>query len=602
MTFLAANEREQRGTLQVGAMGPGTFEIGGPAAFEGFGTATAQAFGRAAATVGGFAYELGKMTPGYRLQKEVADLFGKGDALEGLEAIGDQAVRDAIDYYRPDPQTTGWAGQVSYGALSVLLPAAAGSVAGPLGAAALAGGAVGTGTFYDMTGEGVDRRTALGAAGIDAAVTAAGVFMPAALGSRLATQVLTGAGLNVGLGMGQRYAMGEYMRGAGYAEIASRYEVMDTQAIFTDAIIGAGAGALPAAVRAVFGREDVPQSVVDAVMVQNQVRHAELDTAPGIPANAAAMNAHVRATDATTAQLLNGQPADVESIVRGAEFAPRPRIDVPEVAAIEAELRDLGYADLLDEIGGLEAQAAARGLAPDAEVLPAMPERAPVSESAQVVVDVPPADPDIPPNALHPRSDLGRFIQQMRAEIGWEERGGRIIRGGEINNDMTAGADFGRASGEVVGRTSWVPKARVDGQGESRMWSERPVKITEAEARRAVDKFAAGEKLTKRERGFIEYMGQTARQYDAERAADAAEREAADIGADIDRRAAERDEMMALAEEDAVAQIVADKPDMELPGGTTAADAIAAADETVDRATIDSAGYQAAVNCFLRNG
>lgn len=605
MTFLATTEREQRQTLQIGGMGPGTFEVGGPAALEGFGTATALGAGRAAATVGGFAYELSKKTPGYMLNREIADLFGARDSFDAMEAMGDQAVRDAIDYYRPDPATTGWAGQISYGIGATLLPAIGGTlVAGPLGGAALAGGSVGTGTFYDMTGDGVDRRTALGAAGIDAVTTAVGVFMPASMGANLALKAGSGALLNAGLGMGQRYAMGEYMRSAGYGEIAARYDAFDATAVATDVILGAAFGLLPS------GRSaEVPQSAVDAAMVQQQVRHAELDTAPGIPASTAALNAHVRATDQATAQLLSGRPVDVSGVVRDAEFVARP--DMPaETAAIVQALDDLGYSRIVGDIRELEAELQGRGITVADEALPAMPERAPEPRVEQVA-DIPPADPDIPAGALHPRSELGRFMQQLRAEIGWQERGGKMIRGGEVNTDMAAGADFGRAGGDVVGRTQWVPKSRVDGQGESTMWAERPVKITEAEANRALDKFAAGEKLTKRERGFIEYLAETARRYDAERQADAFEREAADIGADIERRMAEREQMRAMAEEDVVAEIVAERPDMELPAGIveqvtpdarTAADALAAADEAVNRATIDSAAYQAAVNCFLRNG
>lgn len=458
MTFLATTEREQRQSLQIGSMGPGTFEVGGPAAFEGFGTATALGAGRAGATVGGLIYELGKKTPGYMLQREIADLFGKGEQFDTMEAMGDQAIRDAIDYYRPDPATTGWAGQISYGVGSTLLPAIGGTlIAGPAGGALLAGGAVGTGTFYDMTGEGVDRRTALGAAGIDAATTAVGVFMPASLGANLAIKAGSGALLNAGLGMGQRYAMGEYMRSAGYGDIAARYDAFDATAVATDVILGAAFGMLPS------GRSaEVPQSAVDAAMVQQQVRHAELDTAPGIPASTAALNAHVRATDQATAQLLSGRPVDVSGVVRDAEFVARPDMPV-ETAAIVQALDDLGYSQIVGDIRELEAELQGRGITVADEALPAVPERAP-----------------------EPR------VEQ-------------------------------RASGKA------------------------PPAV----------------------RGEVAPLDQ------------------------------------------GVGEIIAERPDMELPAGIveqvtpdarTAADALAAADEAVNRATIDSAAYQAAVNCFLRNG
>lgn len=565
MTFLASTEREQRQSLQVGSMGPGTFQVGGPAAFEGFGTATALGIGRGLATTGAFLTEVSRYTPAYRMQESLSDLLGVGDAFRENEARADEAIRGAIDYYRLDPATTGWAGQITYGAGSVLLPAVIGSVvAGPVGGAALAGGAVGTGTFVDMTGEGVDRDTALRAAGIDALATAVGVALPASIGTSLLAKVTTGAALNVGAGMGQRYAMGEYMRSAGYGEIAARYDAMDATAVATDVILGAAFGVLPG------GRPS--QQAVDAAMVSRSARHTEVDVAPGIPADRASLNQHVRAVDAAEAALLRGEQPSVDAMVRGARFAPKPDAPMPEVVALVQELDNLGFSQLVGDIRELEAELQGRGRAFDEDALPdvsAIP-RAPEPQLEQAA-NIPPADPEIPANALHPRSELGRFMQQLRAEIGWQERGGKMIRGGEVNTDITAGVDFGRAGGEVVGRTQWVPKSRVDGQGDSTMWAERPVKITEAEANRALDKFAAGEKLTKRERGFIEYLAETARRYDAEREADAFEREAADIGADIERRRAEREQMRAMAEDDIVAEIIAERPDMELPASVVRA-------------------------------
>lgn len=606
MTFLASTEREQRQALQIGSMGPGTFQVGGPAAFEGFGTATALGIGRGLATTGAVLREVSKYTPTYRMQETFSDLFGVGDTFRENEAVADEAIRSAVDYYRLDPATTGFAGQISYGVGSTLLPAVIGSaVAGPVGGAVLAGGAVGTGTFIDLTGEGVNRDTALRAAGIDALATGLGVLAPASIGAKLLTKAATGAGVNLALGAGQRYAMGEYLRGAGYGEIAARYDALDATAVATDVILGAAFGVLP-------GGRRPPQQAVDAAMVSRAARHTEIDVAPGIPADRSSLNQHVRAVDAAEAALLRGEQPSVDAMVRGARFAPKPDAPMPEVAALVQELDNLGFSQLVGDIRELEAELQGRGRAFDEDALPdvsAIP-RAPEPQLEQAA-NIPPADPEIPANALHPRSELGRFMQQLRAEIGWQERGGKMIRGGDVNTDITAGVDFGRAGGEVVGRTQWVPKSRVDGQGESTMWAERPVKITEVEANRALDKFTAGEKLTKRERGFIEYLAETARRYDAERQADAFEREAADIGADIDRRQAEREQMRAMAEEDIVAEIIAERPDMELPAGIveqvtpdarTAADAMAAADEAVNRATIDSAAYQAAVNCFLRNG
>jgi hypothetical protein len=80
-------------------------------------------------------------------------------------------------------------------------------------------------------------------------------------------------------------------------------------------------------------------------------------------------------------------------------------------------------------------------------------------------------------------------LDQVRAEIGWAETGGRIIR------DAT--------SGDVVGRTKWI--ARSD------FWRERPMRITEREAHAAIDKAQAGAVLSKREQRFVAYAWQVVR-------------------------------------------------------------------------------------------
>ena len=751
MTFLASNEREQRQLVQGAGMGPGTFEIGGPAFFEGVGTATATGIGRGLATTGGALFEAGQLaeqyTPPGMMGQALREALGLQDEYQSSVDTAREAVRGAIDYYRLDPQTTGFAGQITYGAGSVLLPAVIGSaIAGPAGGALFAGGAVGTGTFVDMTNEGVDRDTALGAAAIDGLATGIGVLVPASMGASFLTRAATGAALNAGVGMGQRLALGEYMRSAGYGEIAARYDALDAMAVATDVVIGAAVGGF-------LGGRRPPQQAVDAAMVSRSARHTEVDVAPGIPADPAAINAHVRAVDTAEAALLRGEPVRVEAMVRGARFAPKPDAPMPEVAALVQELDSLGFAQLVGDIRELEAELQGRGRAIDEDALPdvsaipraepaarTMAETAPTPEPPAVISDLgdglyeiksrdgkllgnalieegdtaltirgveldagsrgqgigmavyrqildrafaegkvlasdsevttdaariydalerrgftiernPAAKlgddakwrtPDESPvftvtrgpeptdgaaqptsgaqgaegraaapenraadevvaqvlaekpdmqlpasvvravipdaRAITPDSDLGRDILRLRGEIGWNQRGGQMIRDGAVSNDIADGASFGRATGDVVGRTSWEPKARLDGQGESTLWRDRPMRISEADAYAALDKFAAGQKLTKRERGFIAYMGEMSARYDAERAADAAEREADAIAADIDRRLAEREEAFTLA------------------------DALAAADELVDRATIDSAAYQAAVNCFLRNG
>jgi GGDEF domain-containing protein len=86
-------------------------------------------------------------------------------------------------------------------------------------------------------------------------------------------------------------------------------------------------------------------------------------------------------------------------------------------------------------------------------------------------------------------------ILAYRDEIGWDQRGGKIIR--DIEED-------GGKGGDVVARTSWVGRPRVNG-GFSSFWRDRPDPINEAQARSAFDKFERGEKLGVRDQRFIDH-------------------------------------------------------------------------------------------------
>jgi hypothetical protein len=98
---------------------------------------------------------------------------------------------------------------------------------------------------------------------------------------------------------------------------------------------------------------------------------------------------------------------------------------------------------------------------------------------------------------------VDEFLHGLRDEIGWDQRGGMMIRGGELA-DEASGASSGRASGDVVGRTPWVGKMGPDGQ-ESSFWRHRPDPISEGQAHAALTKHAEGKTLGSREERFIEY-------------------------------------------------------------------------------------------------
>ncbi|MGH8713382.1 MAG: hypothetical protein ACREYB_05185 [Casimicrobiaceae bacterium] len=92
----------------------------------------------------------------------------------------------------------------------------------------------------------------------------------------------------------------------------------------------------------------------------------------------------------------------------------------------------------------------------------------------------------------------GASLESIRSEIGWAERGGRILRQpmeGEALHELGQ-------TGEVIGRTGWIPR--------SDFWPARPDKsLSERGAHAALDKVTSGERLTPREQRFVDYSRHT---------------------------------------------------------------------------------------------
>jgi hypothetical protein len=122
-------------------------------------------------------------------------------------------------------------------------------------------------------------------------------------------------------------------------------------------------------------------------------------------------------------------------------------------------------------------------------------------------------------------------LRQLIGEIGWAEKGGRILREQPKTIEEMRDKDF---RGDVVGRTKWVPL--------SDFWPGRPdKKLTQRQAEAAINKAIAGEQLTPIERRFIDYANEELKFREGE------VRKSAEAKAEIDREAAE--ERLAIQEE-----------------------------------------------------
>lgn len=581
MTFLATDDTQARQTAQTLALGPGVVSTATPATFEGAGDAALQGLGRGLSATGGALYAFGQKIQPYSpfgglVSEEAFDTVGLGDAYRETDRTLRDAVTNAVESYRPDPNTTGGAGNLLYGVTSTLTPAVIGTaIGGPGVGAAAAGGSVGFGTYTDLIDEGVDQNTAQGAAAIEGVLTAGGVLLPGALPGRVLTRAGSGVAINVAAGGVERASMGAYLQANGYGEIAERYQALDAQAVAIDAVLGAAFGALPQgrAAPAAESRRPAAQDV-DAALVLNSAKQAELDVAPGLPADAGSRVAHVRAVDTAVQQLLGGEPVAVDGIVREAQFVEKPAVPAgADDAAVIAALRDAGYEGIEAEIRGLENALAARGRPVEADTLPDLaaalreaPERAQRASSAsvedQAVAVIERAE------ALSvPRAVLGDVRPGRGAEFEARTVRGRFRL---VDDEAPAGTDFSEF-GQVRQVRAYDGDTQIGLLTYANDGTPPTIEVAESHRRRGVA--TAMLKLARQQGGVLGDAQTGIRGRGAEYRTEAGQA----------FRSAANEDLIELSP-------------------VRAGDALAGADEAVAQAQADGAGFQAAVNCFLRGG
>lgn len=501
----------------------------------------------------------------------VDDILGTSTAgfLSDLQAQAKRIARHDI----PRPWELGTVGGVIHGAAvtlpEMILPALAAAPAGPVAAGTAAAAyttwSAGLMRQMELEAEGVDPLTAARVGFSQGAMTGLGAFAPpvTAIGAgftRLASQFAGQAAINVGFGVAGRASSAALLREGGYPSLAEQYQALSGPEMVMDAIVGGvfgltGLSSQPRATPRPRARTIPATPSVDDAMADHNSAHASLDTLPGVPRTPFDHEAHVEAVVAATEQLAAGERVTA----RGGEFDPFP----PEMRrAIEAQHTEI--------------EDAARALASESEA-----ERA--------------ASFQYDPEALtSPRQKLAALAD----EVGWAERGGRIIRA--FNEEQTEREammqSHGGNQGEVVGRTKWIAK--------SDFWPDRPDRsITEAQARKALEKADAGEPLSPREERFVDYARRVSEQRRAEvllleEDAAAAKREAADERAAI---TAEAEEAIAQAQQRGREDAFASR-DVRPPEDMPADEMLAAADARVSEAAKAEKATQAAVECALAMG
>lgn len=425
-----------------------------------------------------------------------------------------EGVRKAAAYY----------GNV--GAESVPMMALALATRNPELGSALMGATTGAQEYTDLRSQGVSRPEAAAAGALTGATEKIGesIGLPAVMGK-------AGAGT-------LRRAVATEGGQEGLTQLMQQY--IDDQATgnktsLKDQLLGALDAAVVGGALGGGGH-----AVVNIPELAAAITGKKAGTPPALPTQAAprapeaagqqeAAKAEPNGTPTAAAPATDDLDTMLNALLAGREEASSPTAPVapaaPEAAAVSAaNLGDATAAPAKGQDTGLTMDAirsamerarmageAAQNakLAPPAAA-PAGPEQAPpvAPEPAPVATQAPAASSPA-------TTDDRASIEALRNEIGWETRGGQMIRGGEVNTDISSGAGFGRTDGEVIGRTPWVGKPGLD--GESNFWRMRPEqggKISEKQAHVALDKYAAGQPLKAKEQRFIDYARGVAKQYD----------------------------------------------------------------------------------------
>ncbi|HHI0557512.1 TPA: hypothetical protein ACQ8Y2_003029 [Klebsiella pneumoniae] len=157
------------------------------------------------------------------------------------DTIGKQ-LQGARGYVKPDAGSQGTAAEVLYG-LGQFAPAIGASIiGGPTVGAATAFGSTYEQSYQDFRAKGVDESTARNLAAQQSTFNAAGMALPAAIGTTLATRIASGVAINTGFGGLNRYSVGETLEEKGYSDMAKQYRVFDGQAMLVDAVLGGAFG------------------------------------------------------------------------------------------------------------------------------------------------------------------------------------------------------------------------------------------------------------------------------------------------------------------------------------------------------------------------
>jgi hypothetical protein len=394
---------------------------------------------------------------------------------------------------RADPKTYGAVAQGIHGIATILPVGIAGFAAGgPVGSVSAVGGFTGYDKYYDLRDQGVDHDTALKGAGITGVVMGLSAALAPYYGQKLATQVATAVGMNVGAGMTERAGIGSVLEANGYDKVAEHYKTIDGTAMTADAILALGFVGLG---RYAKSRRVVPNEAIDDAMAGIMATR-ERTTGGEIPTSPQAFDSEAARLASVTEQMMDGTP--LHQIVTDPphpDTTVNPKIGEDTIAGAKAMVEFTENAgktiDVIDEVS-TASQIIAEMDAPARAAVEPTVEVVTQKVGADTTAKLEGLDPWITPKTFEEKLyEFKNALLDLQQQFGWAEVGGKLLRQQEAG-------DLGLGSGEVLGRTQWLPKAD--------WWPGKPKSLTEKTGNDLVQKVLEGKTLTKADKANLEFL------------------------------------------------------------------------------------------------
>lgn len=268
--------------------------------------------------------------------------------LEAEAQQRDEAGRDFVRRFTPDPAITGAGAQIVYGFGKVLTKAVpAMMAAGPVGGAVIAGSLEGGTESLRLQDEGVDRATADRVGVATALATSFGFALPVAGSTWAATAGLAAAGGPAAF-MSQQQAARMILDRADYSAVAQQYDPFDPVglAVTTGASFLFGAGAM--AMRGKAGRTTPPEAPRQA---EPPPSHQAVTAEQEAAARAVLLSEQAASTGLHAADDLAGAARHTEALATAARQLDEARpVDVAGIVEVDPEVsarrvRELDYSE-----------------------------------------------------------------------------------------------------------------------------------------------------------------------------------------------------------------------------------------------------------------